>query len=213
MIDAVNIIVLAAGLSRRMGDVNKLLLDIDGEPMVRRTVKLYRSLFPSVTVITGFESDKVQAALAGLDVTLLFNPDFETGQQSSVRMGLKAQNLEGDGVLIALADQPHLTAKDILSLTKHLLSSNSSKVLVPYFGDKRGNPIIFPTVLIRQMREKGKTVGCRKFIQNNLDFVQKINVSSSAFIADLDTPLDLLNLQKSSASTDSQSLRAKILTP
>ena len=84
---------------------------------------------------------------------------------------------------------------------------------MPYFGSQRGNPLIFPTVLIRQMREKGKTVGCRKFIQNNPDLVRKIKVSSSAFIADLDTPLDLLNLQKSSASTDSQSLRAKISTP
>ena len=109
MIDTVNVIVLAAGLSRRMGDVNKLLLDIDGEPMVRRTVKLYRSLFSSVTVITGFESDKVQAALTGLDVTLLFNPDFETGQQSSVRLGLRAQELQGEGVIIALSDQPELT--------------------------------------------------------------------------------------------------------
>lgn len=202
MIDTVNVIILAAGLSRRMGSINKLLIDIDGEPLVRRTVNLYRSLFSSVTVITGFESDKVQVALTGLDVTILFNPDFETGQQSSVRLGLKAQKLLGEGVIIALADQPELTQSDILSLTQTFLEGDKTKVIVPYFETQRGNPVVFPTALIREMQESGKAIGCRKFIQKNPQRVQKLNVSSAAFIADLDTPTDLLRLQNFGASDD-----------
>lgn len=194
MIDTVNVIILAAGLSRRMGNINKLLIDIDGDPMVRRTASLYRSLFSSVTVITGFENNKVQAALTGLDITTLFNPDFENGQQSSVRIGLHAQYLEGEGVIIALADQPKLSSADITDFTQQFLASDKSKVFVPYFEEQRGNPIIFPSALIEEMRKRGKTVGCRKFIQNNPEHVCKYDVSNSAFIADLDTPHDALRL-------------------
>ena len=196
MIDTVNVILLAAGLSRRMGNVNKLLLDIDRQPMVRRIAALYRSLFSSVTVVTGFEQNKIQAALTGLDVALLFNPNFETGRQSSARAGLEVQNLDGEGVMIALADQPQLTRSDILDFTKAFLASETPKVFVPVFEAQRGNPIIFPSHFIREMRSGDGPLDGRKFIQDNPERVHKFPVSRSAFIADLDTPLDVAQWRK-----------------
>lgn len=190
--DSLSVIILAAGLSRRMGDTNKLLISVDGEPLVRRTAVLYRSLFSSVTVITGFEHVLVHTALLGLDVKIIVNPDFEKGQQSSARRGLKAQELSNEGVIIALADQPKFNVSDILYLAQNFLESDKSKVFVPYVGSQRGNPIIFPSALIRKMREQGKTIGCRKFIQNNPEHIHKFSVPNDAFITDLDTPQDAI---------------------
>ncbi|MGH7000937.1 MAG: NTP transferase domain-containing protein, partial [Stellaceae bacterium] len=77
-------IVLAAGRSRRMGTVNKLLIGVDGKPMVRHAVDatLAAGLAP-VVVVTGHESDKVAAAVSGLPVTLVHNPDYADGLSTS----------------------------------------------------------------------------------------------------------------------------------
>ena len=63
------VILLAAGESRRMGEANKLLLPVGGEPLVRRTARLLASIDNArVTVVLGHEADEVRAALAGIDV-------------------------------------------------------------------------------------------------------------------------------------------------
>ena len=73
-------IVLAAGRSTRMGDTNKLLADIGGTPMVRRVVEAaLASKARPVLVVTGHERSDVAAALSGLDVTHVANPDYATG--------------------------------------------------------------------------------------------------------------------------------------
>ena len=77
-------LVLAAGQSRRMGTLNKLLIEIDGMPMVRRVVEMLRqSKAEPIVVVTGHESERVAAALAGLPVTLVHNSDYVQGLSTS----------------------------------------------------------------------------------------------------------------------------------
>ena len=73
-------IVLAAGRSTRMGGPNKLLADIGGKPMVRRVVEAaLASRARPILVVTGHQADSLRAALAGLDVTFVDNPDYAAG--------------------------------------------------------------------------------------------------------------------------------------
>ena len=83
-------IILAAGASRRMGSLNKLLASIAGKPLVRHAVESFiaTSLSP-IIVVVGYESDKVAAAFEGLPVQLVFNPDYAAGQGSSVGVGVE----------------------------------------------------------------------------------------------------------------------------
>lgn len=83
-------IILAAGQSRRMGAQNKLLLLVNGIPMIRHVVAQYRSaLSGPITVVTGHEAPLVEAALAGIEVACVTNDDYASGQQSSVAFGLQ----------------------------------------------------------------------------------------------------------------------------
>lgn len=191
MIDDINVIILAAGLSRRMGDVNKLLIDIDGVPMVRRTAELYRSLFSTVIVVTGFEAEHIEASLLGLDVTVSFNPNFETGQQSSVHHAVMEDHLSGKAVMISLADQPFLTRSDISNFAQDFLSSDQSKIYVPFYTSKRGNPVIFPRTVLQEMRQGPNPINGREFIRANPDRVHKYKAPTQAFITDIDTGDDL----------------------
>lgn len=191
MIDDIKVIILAAGLSRRMGDVNKLLIEIEGVPMVRRTAELYRSLFSTVIVVTGFEAQHIEAALLGLNVTVCFNPNFETGQQSSVHHAVMMDNMSGKAVMIALADQPFLTRSDISDFAQDFLASDRSKIYVPFYKLERGNPVIFPRTVLREMRQGPNLVNGREFIRGNPDRVHKYKAPTEAFITDIDTGDDL----------------------
>ena len=85
-------IVLAAGRSSRMGSRNKLLELVNGKPMVARIAEtaLASGAVCPIIVVTGFEADRVAAALHSLDVTIVNNPDFEHGLSTSIRAGLTA---------------------------------------------------------------------------------------------------------------------------
>ena len=86
-------VVLAAGNSTRMGR-NKLLLELDGEPVIRRAVgrAIDAGLSP-VIVVLGFEADRVREVLSGLTHREVVNTEFEAGINSSVQLVLCSQSL------------------------------------------------------------------------------------------------------------------------
>jgi len=190
----IHVILLAAGLSRRMGEANKLLLDINGTPMVRHMAELYVSLFASLTIVTGYEADKIKAALSGLNDSFVHNQKFETGQQSSIRSGLSAIPLKGEGVLIALADQPYLTEDDIRNYAEAFLASSRDKIFIPYFEDERGNPVIFPVSILKKMKAIGDPINYRKFVDENPHLTTKYQAPTRHFVEDIDTQDDLNRL-------------------
>ena len=82
-------VVLAAGRSTRMG-THKLLLPLEGEPLVRRTVQqVCKAGFDDVLVVVGYEHDKVLAALDGLPIRHAVNPEYATGMGSSFRTAIE----------------------------------------------------------------------------------------------------------------------------
>ena len=107
-------IVLAAGRSSRMGGPNKLLAGFDGVPLVRRTVDTVVGAVPgSVTVVTGHQAERIEEALAGLDVRIVHNPDHADGLSSSLKAGISSLPVDVAGALIVLADMPRGSAGDI----------------------------------------------------------------------------------------------------
>lgn len=198
------VILLAAGLSSRMGRANKLLTRIDGQPLVRRTAQLYCDMGMEVTVITGHQATEVEAVLEGLPLRVHRNPDFAEGQKSSVRFGLDHVTLEKSGLLIALSDQPLLSHKDIAGFCKAFLASDRRKVFVPEFSGNPGNPILFPSLMARKITDDGKVPGCRKFIQNHPELVCNFKVENNHFSFDLDTPTDLETFARLTITTGRQ---------
>ena len=88
--DQVAGVVLAAGLSTRMGR-NKLLLEVGGEPVVGRAVRSARDAgLDPVLVVVGHEADRVRAAIADLPVTTVTNPEPARGIHTSLRVGFQA---------------------------------------------------------------------------------------------------------------------------
>lgn len=186
----VNAVILAAGQSTRMGARNKLLLEIGGMPMIARVVCTYLQTFAgTLTVVTGFEQDRVAAALRGMPIRVVHNPDFADGQQTSVVAGLSQINEENPTVL-GLGDQPALTTDDLAWLVAQH-TQTPSKITIPHTPQgARGNPIVIPNALRAQMLAFPRSPGCRKFTRQNPDLVRKVETSAPGFFADIDTPQD-----------------------
>ncbi len=194
-IDKIDVLLLAAGLSTRMGDTNKLLLEFGGQPLVRHTAAtLARSGFAGVTVVTGFQAKAIAAALDGLPVSMCFNPDFKRGQMHSVAHGLRAiaaaRAATPRGVMICLADMPYLEEADYRALAAAFLKHGATRIALPDYAGQRGNPVILPARLLGEASTGGLNPGCRHLIDSRPGEVDRIPVDNSAFVRDIDTPPD-----------------------
>ena len=157
-------VVLAAGLSRRMGQA-KLLMPVGGRAIVRYVVEsVLAGGVDSVWVVTGPDVEPIEAALAGLDVQIAVNPAPEEGQASSLRAGIAALPASVDAVLIALGDQPSLAP----SIIPALLAARrvSPKLIVaPRYRDGQGNPVLFKREIFPELLRLTGDQGARPIIQ------------------------------------------------
>jgi molybdenum cofactor cytidylyltransferase len=177
-------IVLAAGLSRRSGLVNKLLYPVDGTVMVRKVVEmLASSTADPVIVVTGFEAPEVETSLSGLPVNFAHNQHFNDGMGSSISRGIKALPDDVDGVLICLGDMPHIKASTIDALIE---ASQEKNICVPINNGRQGNPVLFPKNNFQALEGLKGDRGGKALIQNNDRLVVEVTTEDTGIFIDHD---------------------------
>jgi molybdenum cofactor cytidylyltransferase len=187
--DRVVAILLGAGRSQRMGGRNKLLMEVDGQPMVRRVaVTLLNSRVREVIAVLGHDHTRVAAALAGVPLRIVVNDEYALGQMSSVRTGIAAIGDDPAAIVVALADQPALEPLDIDFLIDAFLALPEPKILVPVYGGQRGNPIVLPGMQLSALQAGGVNFGCRNLIERHPEAVVRIEAANPHYVQDIDTP-------------------------
>jgi molybdenum cofactor cytidylyltransferase len=189
-------LVLAAGQSRRMGAENKLLAALEGQPMVAHVVRqVLASGAEPVVVITGHERERVEAALAGLPVATVHNPEYAAGLSTSLRRGLAALPDEVDGVLVCLGDMPRVPAEAIGRLLAAFDPLEGRAICVPTWQGKRGNPVLFARRFMAEIQEIAGDVGARMLIGEYPDLVCEVAMddmpAGAGVLLDVDTPQGL----------------------
>lgn len=188
---SVSAILLAGGLSRRMGAQNKLHLNINGKTLLRHNVELLqKSRLNEVIVVLGYQHEKSQSEISRTGVNHVVNPDYRQGQMTSVHYGLKSLRKPCEGVMVAMADQPALSVKNINALIAAFAKREAKSVVVPMYRGQRGNPIVVSKDARDHIVEEKANFGCRRFIDKHPEFVMFWSVSEPAFVLDLDTPED-----------------------
>ncbi|WP_255448445.1 NTP transferase domain-containing protein [Telmatospirillum sp. J64-1] len=191
-------VILAAGQSRRMGSVNKLLTLVDGRPMLRHVAEaaLGSKAWP-VVVVTGHQSEEVREALEGLDVTFVYNRHFSTGMASSLRCGLAAMPADVDGALICLGDMPLLRPDHLDRLIAAFDPDEARGICIPVHRGKRGNPVLLDRVFFEEMSRLEGDVGARGLIAAYTETVCEVVMEDDAVLRDVDSPEALAELDLS----------------
>ena len=186
---SVAVLVLAAGQSRRMGPVNKLLAEVDGAPMVAGVVEeALASGACAVHVVTGFDRTRVEAVLADRDVHLVHNPDFDQGISTSIAAGLSALPEEVEGALICLGDMPAVSARVLNRIVAAFDPGRGVEVCVPTYRGKRGNPVLWSRTFFAEIRGIRGDVGARHLIGEHSDVVLEVPIDDASILFDVDSP-------------------------
>jgi molybdenum cofactor cytidylyltransferase len=185
----VGAIVLAAGRSTRMGGPNKLMAEVGGRPLVRIAAEeALASRARPVIVVTGHQRDRVEAALLGLDVKHVHNPDFADGLSTSLKAGLAALPPEVNGVIVCLGDMPQVRAAMMDQLIAAFDPQRGALVVVPTINGERGNPVVWSRRFFPDLMALEGDVGARHLISRYPEAVMEVPLSGKAALIDVDTP-------------------------
>ena len=189
-------LVLAAGQSRRMGRRNKLLAEIDGEPMIARVVDaVIGARVRPVVVVTGHQAAQVGEALAGREVRFAHNADFVRGLSTSLRVGLEALPADADAALVCLGDMPRVSSRHLDKLIAAFDPDQGRAICVPTARGKRGNPVLFGSAFFAEMKGSQGDVGARHLIGAHADQVFEVAIDADGIFVDVDTPSALTALR------------------
>lgn len=195
-------VILAAGQSRRMGAQNKLLAEIDGVPIIRRTAQaLLDGGLNDLVIVTGHEHRLVAAALDDLPVTCIYNDEYQSGQASSVACGVRHhQNGSHAAVLIALGDMPLVRPELIAALLRDhsSLPDATDRITLPVFDGRRGNPVIWGRGFFDELVALTGDAGGRIIFAENKNAVNSLGWPDDSIHLDIDIPEALAPLKKAS---------------
>lgn len=189
-------LLLAAGASRRMGNTNKLLEEVENEALVMRAArKLTKEGFSAVITVTGHEADRVRQALATADVQFVHNPDHETGLASSIRAGVRSVPDSVDWLLVALGDMPDVAPSTIKNLLARAAVTRA-RILIPAWKGRRGNPVLWHRSLFPRLEGLSGDEGARQLLPRLAGNIEEVPVEDPGITLDIDTEERLAERRK-----------------
>jgi molybdenum cofactor cytidylyltransferase len=141
-------------------------------------------LAPVIVVVS--EEPRFDDALAGLPLTVVENPAPEQGISRSINIGVRALPRASPAALVAVADQPYLTADGLADLIRAFLPG---RIVVPRYGEHRGNPPIFDRRFFPELLALEGDRGGQVVVSAHPDAVLEVHLAE-AMGADIDRPDD-----------------------
>ena len=146
-------IVMASGFSKRMG-LNKLLMKYNDKFLIEYTLeKISQCDFVEKIIVTQYE--EIEKLTNNFKVVI--NENAHKGQSESIKLGVKSSE-KCDGYMFFVADQPLINQKDIEKLIR-VFRKNKDFIIIPKYKEKRGNPVIYPSLykeeILRLEGDKG----------------------------------------------------------
>jgi molybdenum cofactor cytidylyltransferase len=185
-------LVLAAGLSRRMGRF-KLTLPWGGTTVIGHVLAtLAAADVREIVVVTGHRPDEVQAAVcaSGIPATTVHNAAYASGEMlSSIQAGLAAlAAADHAAALLCLGDQPQMQSATVQAVLAAGAAAGWQRVITPSHNMHAGHPILLPRDLWPAILAAGDSL--RAVLATRRDMVQYLLVDTPSILADLDTPED-----------------------
>jgi xanthine dehydrogenase accessory factor len=193
-------ILLAAGSATRMGR-NKLLLDLGGEPLVRRTARrAVAAGHDPVLVVLGHEADRVREALAGIPCRFVPNPEWSRGQSGSLSVGVAAVPSDAVAAMVLLGDMPFVEVETVRAIVARWRETGAPVVSARY-GDVAAPPTLYDRAVLPELRGgEGEGRG-REVVRRHREHAAWVERPAAA-LADVDVPEDLERARASARSEE-----------
>jgi molybdenum cofactor cytidylyltransferase len=189
-------IVLAAGASRRLGQP-KQLLDLDGETLIERAIRLANDAGAEpVLAVLGAHRETISASVQLTHSIPVINSDWEQGMASSIHAALRALEEfapQASGALILGCDQPRLTAGHLHALVDTFTAHAAHPIVASAYAGILGIPAVFPRAVFADLRALRGDKGARALLMNPT--CPLISLPFPGGEVDIDAPADLAQLE------------------
>jgi CTP:molybdopterin cytidylyltransferase MocA len=188
----ISAVLLAAGLSRRMGQP-KQLLPLGNKTVIRHCLdNLVAAGIKNVVVVVGRGGSEILDSMKDLPVQIVFNENPESEMAESVRIGLSALTQSSSGVLVHLSDHPLVSSGTLKSIVQCHLET-PDKIIIPQYKGKRGHPSLFPKPVIDEVFNG---LNLRDIITRDSSRIRILSVDDEGVILDMDTREDYEKILK-----------------
>lgn len=189
-------VILAAGISSRTG-VNKLMIDVNGEPLFLKTVKeAVKANTGPVYVVTGYRSEEISEVLEGMDVNIINNMSYRNGVRSSIKLALSHLPSFIDAVILFPADMPNVSASHLNNLVKKLDRRKSRQVIISSYKNVKYNPILWSKELISSADIVPENSDVRPTLIEYEDYTDLVEVKNFDELLDVTYPADIEKARK-----------------
>lgn len=187
-------VILAAGSGARAGR-NKLMLEVDGEPLFMKAVHAaIKSRAAPVFVVTGYNAPELENYLENIDVNIIYNANYHDGVKSSINLGLKSVPGFCDGALLIPADMPNLTAETLDKMIAAFPRGRKKHLgLLAYDGIKY-NPSLWSKELYGVADIVPENAHLRAVFVEHSDYTKETKIKDAKLIADVNFPSDIEKL-------------------
>jgi molybdenum cofactor cytidylyltransferase len=192
-------VVLAAGKSTRMGGRPKAMLPIGtSDTFLTRIVRTFKAAgVEDVVVVLGHEAQTVASELTSRGDTsrIVVNPNYESGQLSSLLAGLQAIDRPGVcGMLLTLVDVPMLEPATVRAVVDRYRTTGAP-IVRPVCGPLHGHPVLIDRALFSQLRAADPSAGAKPIVRAHVSAAGDVEVEDAGAFADVDTPEDYERLK------------------
>ena len=182
-------ILLAAGASTRMRGRDKLLEDVDGNPLLSHVISvLEASRLDSLHIVLPPQAEAPKRhALLGARIPVIA-ADCATGMAASLRAGLSSLPQEVDGAMVVLADMPAVQATHVNRLIDRFQPHSIVRSVTP--DGRPGHPVLFARRYFDSLMALKGDVGAKEIVRGAQGHVIDVVTTDEAATLDLDTPED-----------------------
>lgn len=187
--------VLAAGMSKRMGCVKQLL------PLQRRTLlehvleTVRNSQVEEIILVLGHAADAIRRQIPLDGIRVVVNEAYQEGMSTSLKKGISASDPHAEASIIVLADQPFVRA-DTIDLLISQFRKQKPEIVIPIHNGSRGNPVILRRSVFPELMQLSGDMGCRAIFASHSENILKVPVDDPGVVLDLDTEADLEHLNE-----------------
>ena len=178
-------ILLAAGLSTRMGEPKQLLPF--GESTIVETVvdSMLGAKFDEVIVVVGHCAERIQEQLGARPIRTVFNADYREGMLTSAQAGVRALEAS-DAFALMLVDQPLITSALIDQVIDAYVQTDKG-IALPSYNYQRGHPVIFDQRYADDILALGEeSGGVRTLFKKYGNDIHYVTVDTDRVLRDID---------------------------